>query len=114
MASITERRNRDGSVTYRVQVRLTGHAPVFGAFDKRTDAKRFAQETEVALRAKGGRADPRAGQRTLGMLIDEYIEILPVLHLKRAKDQKQQLGWWKDRLGKTRLSDLTPMIIGSQ
>ena len=50
MATIRERKKADGSVSYQAQVRLKGFAPQNASFDRKTDAKRWIQATEAAIR----------------------------------------------------------------
>ena len=59
---IEERRNSDGSTTYRVRIRLRGFPPKTRSFDRITDAKRWRREEEIALRA--GTALSSAAERT--------------------------------------------------
>lgn len=49
MASIHERKGKDGKVRYRVQIRLKGYPPQVASFERKTDAKLWAQQTEAAI-----------------------------------------------------------------
>ena len=53
MATI-ETRKRAGGTTYRAKVRLSGCPPADATFKRITDAKRWAAETETAIRAGAG------------------------------------------------------------
>lgn len=50
MAAIQERKTQDGKAMYRVLVRLKGYPPQSATFDRKTDAKKWAQQTEAAIR----------------------------------------------------------------
>jgi hypothetical protein len=50
MTSIQERGGADGSKHYRVQIRLKGHPTVSETFERKSDAKRWTQDTESATR----------------------------------------------------------------
>jgi hypothetical protein len=50
MASIQERGGAHGSKHYRVQIRLKGHPTVSETFEGKSHAKRWAQDTESAIR----------------------------------------------------------------
>jgi len=50
MAIIENRRAEDGTLSYRVKVRLKGHPSETASFTRLTDAKRWAQSTEAAIR----------------------------------------------------------------
>ena len=50
MASIEPRRQKDGTVSYRVRIRLKGQPGIYQTFRRKTDAKRWAVATEAAIR----------------------------------------------------------------
>ena len=50
MANIQTRKNQNGTVSYRVQVRIRGYPPQHASFRRRTDAKQWAQQTETDIR----------------------------------------------------------------
>ena len=78
MATIQQRRSRNGSVTWRVQVRLKGCPNQTATFTRKTDARRWAEGVQTEIRA--GRFLPMASghQYTLSDLLSRYREeILP-------------------------------------
>lgn len=110
MATIQTRKT-EGGTRYRVQVRLRGHPPVSASFERRTDARTWAQQTEAAIR--DGRYFPthEAKRRTLGDLVDRQLD---TIKSKRPHDYNRQrllLGWWKKRLGDYTLDQCTPALI---
>jgi integrase len=112
MANIQQRRARDGSVTWRVQVRLKGHPAETASFERKTDAARWAQRVEAEIRA--GRHFPasEARRRTLAEMLERYRqEILPEYDLKERKDRARKLDWWSARLGTRLLAEVTPALI---
>jgi integrase len=111
MASIETRRARDGTLTHRAKVRLKGHEPASATFARLTDARRWAQSTEAAIREGRYFKVPEARRHTVADLVDRYTrEILPH-RPKNASNTQRHLEWWKARLGPTRLSDLTAAVI---
>lgn len=110
MPTIRERKTTDG-ILYQVQIRLKGHPAETASFKRLTDAKRWAQQTEVAIREGRYFKTSEARKRTLEELIDRYTrDRLP----QRGRDKETvgpQLEWWKQTLGKYMLSDITPMMI---
>lgn len=109
MASITERKTGDGRTRFLVQVRLKGHPPQTATFDRKSDAKKWAQTTEAAIRE--GRFFPRteARKKTLGDAIDGFLsEELPALADTERRNRVRQLRWWRDRLGAYCLAEITP------
>lgn len=111
MANIEQRRSSNGTLTYRVKVRLKGQRPVSATFERLTDAKRWAQRTEAAMR--DGRYFRTAGSQrhTVADFIDRYLREGHVASLKSGKDRQRQLLWWKVQLGHLSLSDLTAAAI---
>ena len=111
MASIKERKDKDGKTTYYVQVRLKGYKPQCAAFQRITDAKKWIQDTESAIREGKHFKTSESKRHTLAEMIDRYIE--NVLPSKVGSIQKQtaQLGWWKEQIGHKLISDVTPSLI---
>jgi len=115
MASIIERTAADGSKRYRVDIRLKGHPAQHATFERKTDAKRWATQTEAAIREGRHFATNEAKRHTLADLIDRYTEVvLPTKKAKTQGPQAQQLAWWKDRIGERTLADCTPALIAEQ
>lgn len=111
MAAIESRHADDGSLSYRVKVRLKGHPTATGTFHRLTDAKRWAQSTEAAIQEGRYFKTAEAKRHTLSDLVDRYItEVLPTKP-KNASNAKQHLLWWQTKLGSYALSDVTPALI---
>jgi integrase len=111
MATIEKRINNDKSVSYRVKVRLKGYPVQSATFDRITDAKKWASDTEADLRAGRYFKTAAAKKHTLGDLIDRYIKNELVKKPKAIAAQKPQLLWWKNELGSYLLADITPVLI---
>ncbi|WP_295624625.1 site-specific integrase [uncultured Nitrosomonas sp.] len=111
MANIEERISNDGKTSYRVKIRLKGFPIQSATFERKTDAKKWAQQTESAIREGRHFKTTEAKRHTLAELIDRYCrEVLP--KKKSAKDQAQQLGWWKSEIGSYSLADVTSALLG--
>jgi len=50
MASIKEVPDKNGKTRYHVQIRLKGYPPQYASFKRKTDAERWIQQTEAAMR----------------------------------------------------------------
>ncbi len=114
MAVIEKRVTNEGKTSYRVKIRMKGYPPQTATFDRITDAKKWSQDTESAIRAGRHFKTSEAKRHTLAQLIDRYIsDVLPkkTKNLHSQKIQKQQLLWWKDQIGSYLLSDVTPSLI---
>ena len=114
MANIEKRISKDGKTSYRVKVRLKGFPVQNATFDRLTDARKWAQQTESAIREGRHFKTTEAKKRTLEELIDRYItDILPTKP-KNSKNTLLHLNWWKEELGKYSLADITPALIAQK
>lgn len=115
MASIQERKTKDGKVSFRVQVRLKGRPSQTATSDRKTDAKRWVNETESAIREGRYFKTDEARRHTLADMCDRYLtDTLPSKGTSLQRGQKQQLAWWTKRIGKYALADVTPALIAEQ
>jgi integrase len=111
MPTIERRPRGDGSERYRARVRLHGAASVSETFPNKTEARRWAQKTEAAIREGRYFKHESARRHTLGEALDRYaLEVLP-RKPRTAKYQARQLAWWRQTLGHLRLVDLTASEI---
>ncbi len=113
MATIESRKAKDGKTTYRVRVRLKGHPVQTATFERKTDAKKWGQQIEVAIRERRHFPTREAKRHTLGEAIDRYIQHeLPFK--PRNRDQYNhaiRLRWWKAQIGHYALADVTSALI---
>lgn len=114
MASIKQRKNKDGKIRYYVQVRIKGQDPQCASFERLTDAKKWIQDTESDIRSGRHFKTSEAKKHTLGELIDRYMRDVLPLKKKCKVSQGAQLLWWKQQIGNTLLSDMTSALIGEQ
>lgn len=111
MASIQKRVSKDGKVSYRAQVRRKGAVPLTATFERKTDAKTWADDREAEIRQKKHFPYAEAKKHTVADAIDRYLnEVLP-RKPKSADQQTPQLTRWKKELGSVSLADLRPQII---
>ena len=111
MAYIQRRSTKDGQPRYRVQVRLRGHPVQTATFERKTDAKRWAQQVESAIREGRHFKTSEAKRHTLGDLVDRYIRDVLPQKPKSQHLQTSQLQWWKEQLGDYTLADVTPSLV---
>lgn len=112
MANIEKRITQSGEVSYRVKVRLKGFPVQTATFPRLTDARRWAQQTEAAIREGRHFKTTEAKRRTVAELIDKYLaDVLPHKKPKSILAQTTQLNWWKSRLGAFALADITPAVV---
>lgn len=111
---ISIREYDNGSTKYYVRVRLKGQKSQSASFDRLTDARKWKQATEAAMRE--GRHFPSSisKKRTVADLIDRYIaNVIPhkTGDAKQKKNQTNQLLWWKDQIGHVVLAELSPPLL---
>lgn len=112
MATIRQRRDRQGRLRYQVQVRLKGFPAQGASFERKSDARKWAEDTESAIRQGRHFRSSEAKLHTVAELIDRYVE--EVLGSREGGDKRirtAQLRWWRQKLGAYSLADLTPALI---
>jgi integrase len=113
MASIRSKRRADGSVSFHVQVRVKGHPPQTASFDRKTDAKRWGEQTESAIRQRRYFSVFEAQRHTTSDAIDRFVrDVLPNCP-KQRRDLVSHLDWWKSEVGAHLLSELTPSVLSA-
>ena len=111
MANIEKRISNDGKTSYRVKVRLKGFPSQSATFERLTDARKWAQHTESAIREGRHFKTTEAKRHTLTELIDRYIKTVLPSKPKAIQKQTALLQRWKDEIGSHALIDVTPSLI---
>ena len=111
MASIEKRTTDTGETSYRVKIRLKGHPTQTATFKRLTDAKKWTQDTESAIREGRHFKTTESKKHTLADLVDRYIKDVLPTKPKQASAQRPQLERWKAEIGSYALSDITPALI---
>ena len=108
MATIEKRTDSTGGTTYRVKVRLRGYPPQTATFDRQTDARKWATQTEAAIQEGRHFKHAEAKKRTVAELLDRYTQDVLPNKGRQKQSQGHQLAFWRAELGPYLLSDLTP------
>ena len=111
MANIEKRTNQDGKTSYRVKIRLKGYPTQSATFDRLTDARKWVQQTESAIREGRHFKTREAKRHTLTEAITRYINDVIPTKPKNTAAQAGQLKWWDSCLGSYSLADITPALI---
>lgn len=111
MANINKRKARDGATRYQARVRLKGFPEQAATFERLTDAKRWVQNTEAAIRDGRHFKTSESKRHTLGELVDRYLRDVMPTKPKSTAHQTLQLNWWKARIGGYTLADVTPALL---
>lgn len=114
MATIETRRNEDGTIAYRAKVRLKGFPSESATFERKTDAKEWAKQTEANIRQGRHFKTAEAKKHTVGELFDRYLREVEKKNPKRFVDVKPLLKWWDKEIGVYLLSDISRALIIEQ
>lgn len=110
MATITERLAKNGTKRFKAEVRLKGYSPQTATFKRLTDAKKWIQDTESAIREGRHFKTAEAKKHTVNEMIDRYLS-----GAKLTKVQDEHTGLhlrrWKDEIGYMLLADVNADVI---
>jgi integrase len=108
MAVIEKRLGQNGVPNYRVKVRIRGHRPLSCTFEKLTDAREWAKNTEADIK-RGLRFDDHHAQKhTLNEAIELYKQAARLTtHPRHLYQREKQLDWWSEKLGDNLLAKIT-------
>jgi integrase len=109
MARIKTRTTTDGTARYTAEVRLKGYPAQTATFKRKTDATKWIQNTESAIREGRHFKTTEAKKHTLGEAIERYkVDIAPTkFKPNELRIRLPILNWWKSQIGYCRLSDLS-------
>ena len=115
MATIQERSGKNGKIKYRALVRMHGYPDQSATFDRKTDAKLWAQKTETDLQAGRVTHVHEARRRDAVEMIDRYIaDVLPHKRQSCVGQTKTELNWWRNELRGLKIADVTPSVISAR
>ena len=114
MATIQKRQSKDGTLSYRVLVRLKGFPVQSATFERLTDARNWGQQTEAAMKERRYFKTAESKKHTVASMIDRYLERVKKDNPNRHRDIKPMLEWWKAELGYCILADLTKALIAEK
>lgn len=111
MATFSRHTAVSGEVTHQVKIRMRGFRSQSATFKRLTDAKRWAQDTESAMRDGRYFKYAEAKCHLLSEVIDKYIAEVLSLNPRNARNTIRNLLWWKNQIGFHLLADITPSLI---
>ncbi len=111
MATIAKRTDNTGKTRYQVKVRIKGHPAQSATFDRLTDAKKWAEQIEAAIRERGHFKTAEAQKHRVRELCECYIRVvLPTKAAGTQAAQVQQIEWWSQERGAYTLAGCTPAL----
>ena len=105
MATIGKRADSKGTIHWQVKIRLRGHAPLSRTFDRKTDARAWADEMESAIR-RGGMISTEADATTLGEALERYGREVTPQKKGATRELERVLAWMKHPLAHKYLARL--------
>jgi len=110
MARIKTRTATDGTTRYTAEIRLKGYPAQAATFKRKTDANKWIQDTESAIREGRHFKTAEAKKHTVDEMIDRYLS-----GAKLTKVQDDHTGLhlrrWKDEIGYMLLADVNADAI---
>lgn len=109
MATIKERTDKDGKPRYTVEIRVKGYPRQTATFKRLTDAKKWVQDTESAIRNGKHFKTTEAKKHTFADAIDRYSsDVLPIrFNSTEQRNRRPMLAWWKAQIGHCVMADLS-------
>ena len=113
MATIQKRRTRQGQNYFTATIRLKGFKSASRTFERRDDAKRWAQEQEKELKRQRDRGGLRrdVSRMTVAQLIKEYLEDPETTALRYFDHLSMLLAWWVGQYGAMKLLELNVFAL---
>jgi integrase len=112
MATISKRVSASGVVSWRAQIRVKGRPALSATFPRKTDATRWAEQTEADLRRDLLLPEVAGRRHTLAELLERYLDHRAAMG-GLDRQRVSQLRWWTERLGAFALADVTPARIAT-
>ena len=98
-----EARTSTKGISYRVRIRVDGAPPITRTFTRHAAARAWAMETEAAVR--DGKFAAGSGH-VLADAVDGFLASA-LAEKKDKRNLRARALWWRQKLGRTRLRDLT-------
>src|SRR6266481_5071758 len=103
MATLERRTNHDGTVSYRVKVRLLGQSQT-ATFPSRLEAKKWATITEASIREGKYSVSQMNKSITLGDAITRYREQQQLIDKPITRAVQSMLNYWSRIFGNINMS----------
>lgn len=112
MATIQERKKKNGKTTYTVTIRIKGHPPLTQTFDRITDAKEWASSHESKIKEGINFPKRKLQKLTLNDLINKFKKMeLPKKKEKAQREFNRALDWFSDEIGELYVRNITSGIL---
>src|SRR3954468_12928962 len=102
---IQERTNGDGIASYRAQIRMRGFPHLSETFTRKTDAKKWIEDTKAAIRG-GTAVSTEASRTTLREALERYLREVTPRKKGRLREEERAKVWMQNPLALRFLSQL--------
>jgi integrase len=112
MATFQRCVGRNGGMSWRALVRRKGFPQQTRTFERKSDARDWAEDLESAMRNGRTIIGSDARRYTFGDLVARYRDqVVPQYGPAEQRKREARLRWWEGSLGHARLADVTPAAI---
>ena len=113
MATITKRKNQDGTTSFIAQVRVKGYRATSKAFAKLADAKTWSKalQEDLQRQRQQGATSEDVTRITLAKLIESFLEDPDTKALRYHDSLSLLLAWWSNECGTTKVLDLNVLEL---
>jgi integrase len=111
---IERRTAKDGSISFRAKVNVVGFPSKSATFERKSEARDWANTVEGDMRAGRYGADTLARKYPAGKMIRRYLRTVltsKTTNKRTIEAQRSQLEWWEEKLRDVLLINLTPYLI---
>lgn len=107
MASFQKRENKNGTIAWRVDIRIKGFPETTKTFHDLEEAKEWAKITEKSIYESKKGINP-----TMREIFDRYEkEVLPLKSFGQQSDEKRHLIFWREKISRRIARDILPLEI---
>lgn len=113
MARITKRKRKKGTV-YKAEIRLKDHPYISQTFDRLSEAQRWVEDTEAAIRSGGYVGDAPPDDMAFSKALDRYE--LEVSNRKRPNTRAREItsaNRLRENFSGLNLKDITPLLVAA-
>lgn len=111
MATYEKRKSANGKTSIRAKIRLKGQKPVTRTFPNISLAKKWATQTEAAIREGRYFNQVESRKHTLAETVERYKRDVLPNKSDAMQHQGAHLSEWKEEIGHLVLADITPQLL---
>jgi len=111
MGTIREHTKKSGEKSYHAEVRLKGFPSQRDSFRTKSQAKKWIQDTESAIRDGRYRSNEASRRNTVNDLLDRFVNQYLSKSSKYFKQKTLLLQRWRAEIGSMFLSELQPLHL---